>query len=406
MLVSIHPNTDLRGYGTTALFALFLFAGSALAADWPHFRGTNRDAVIRDTKIKTTWDKPIPMLWDREIGSAFSSFALADGKLYTCGMNGGQQTLVCLNPADGVVIFEKPIESEFKNEHGDGTRATPSVSDGRVYILGAHGRLLCADAKTGDTVWEKTFQNKPTWAYSGSVLIDGDMAVVSAGKEDGSLIAYNKVDGKEIWKTGNDLVGYATPYPFTFEGKRYIVGFMGTAAVIVDAATGREVWRQEWKTDWDVNAATPIFHDGHLLLSSGYRTGAGLFKLRPEGDKLASDTVWQSKVLLNKFQTPVLYEGKLYTSDQRALKCVDFLTGKEHWQINRIAHGTVLIADGNIVLLTEGGELQIGKASPEKFEPTTKAEILSGRCWTLPILVDGKLYARNLERVACFDLRG
>ncbi len=387
------------------LFAFTLATSTTFATDWPHFRGAQFRGIVEGANIKTAFEEPPTVVWDREIGSAFSSFALVGGKLYTCGMKDGHQVLYCLKADAGEVLWENPFETEFKNEFGDGTRATPTIDDGRVYILGAHGKLLCADAETGKPIWEKQFENKPTWAYSGSVLIEGDMAVVSAGKGDGALAAYEKKTGKLIWKTGDDLVGYATPYPFTFNNKRYIAGFTGTAAVIVEAATGREVWRTPWKTDWDVNAAMPIFHNGHILFTSGYRTGAGVFKLRTDGDKLAADEVWKSKVLLNKFQTPVLFEGKLYTSDQRALKCVDFLTGKQDWSINRIAHGPLLIADGHILLQTESGEFQIGPASPGGFEPTAKFEPVKGRCWSLPILVDGRLYTRSLERVVCVDLR-
>ena len=201
-------------------------------------------------------------------------------------------------------------------------------------------------------------------------------------------------------------LGYATPYPFDFNGTRYIAGFMGNAAIIVEAKTGREVWRQPWKTDWDVNAAMPIFHNGHLFLSSGYKTGCGLFKLIPSGDRLEGSEVWSSKVLLNKFQTPILYEGKLYSSDQRGFRCVDFMAGNEEWAAQRIKDSPLIIADGHVVLLTENGELQIARATPEGYEPKTKAEILDGRCWSLPIIVEGRLYARNLETVKCFDLRG
>jgi len=387
------------------IFILMLTPVTA-AADWPHFRGDGFAGIVKNAGIKTNWEKPIPLLWEREIGSAFSSFALVDGRLYTCGMKDGKQVLYALKADSGEPIWDNAFEQEYREENGDGTRATPTVDDGRVYILGAHGRLLCADAKTGEKIWDKTFTHKPTWAYAGSVLIEGDLAIASAGGDDGSLVAFNKKTGEPAWKTGADPVGYATPYPFTFNGQRYVAGFLGGAAIVVEAKTGREVWRTPWKTDWDVNAAMPIFQDGYLFLSSGYKTGCALFKLTASEDRLEAGEVWRSKVLLNKFQTPVLLEGKLYSSDQKGLRCVDFLTGKQEWEVNRIKDSPLLVADGNIVLLTEDGKLQIGPATPTGFEPTTKAEILTGRCWSLPILIDGRLFARNLETVKCFDLRG
>jgi outer membrane protein assembly factor BamB len=208
-----------------------------------------------------------------------------------------------------------------------------------------------------------------------------------------------------VWTCGDDIAGYATPYPFTFEDTRYVVGFAGTSAIIAEAQTGRLVWQTPWKTDWDVNAATPIYHDGHLFLTSGYKTGSALFKLRKDGDKLAADQVWKTDAMRCKFQTPVLWKGNLYGSDQRSLLCVDFMTGEKRWEQRRVRHGTVVLADGHLLLLTEDGQFQIAKASPTGFEPLGTAEALSDRCWTVPVLHRGRLYARNLSRAVCFDLR-
>jgi outer membrane protein assembly factor BamB len=156
-----------------------------------------------------------------------------------------------------------------------------------------------------------------------------------------------------------------------------------------------------------VNAATPIFKDGYLFLTSGYKTGAGLFKLVAQGDHLKGESVWEgqpNKVILGKFQSPVLYDGHLYVSDQKELKCVEFKTGKQIWKEGGIKDSTVVIADGHLFVFTENGELQIAKASPEKYEPTTKVKLLDGRCWTVPTLHDGCIYVRNFKMLACYKL--
>jgi outer membrane protein assembly factor BamB len=263
-----------RGFHILTLVALA--AGVTHArADWPSFRGSNHDGISDEEGFKTAWTAPPPAAWEREIGSAFSSFACAGDKVYTCGTEGKQQVLLCLNADDGTVVWRKPIEEEYpERQGGDGARATPTIDDGRVYILGARGTLLCLDAATGTEVWKANLSNKPQWGYSGSVLIDGDLAVATGGGEDGALVAFEKKTGKVRWRCGDDIAGYATPYPFTFEGTRYIVGFTGVSAIIAEADSGRLVWREPWKTDWNVNAASPIFHKGHLFLSSGYSTGA------------------------------------------------------------------------------------------------------------------------------------
>lgn len=374
-------------------------------ADWPNFRGPKHDGISLETGLRTVWKEPIPLVWEHILGSAYSSFACVKDKIYTCGTQDGQQVLTCMGAQTGRIIWQTPIERAYKDSMGDGTRATPTVHDGRVYILGAHGRLLCCDAADGKELWSRQFHHPPTWGYSGSVLIEGELAILSAGKDDGALVAFNRKTGDLVWKTGKDPVGYATPYPFTFTERRYVVGFLGRSAIIVEAKTGKQVWSKAWATDWDVNAAAPIFSDGYLFLTSGYRTGCSLLKLRPDGDKLAAQEVWSSKALLNKFQSCILDRGKLYASDQKALKCVDFLTGKEQWRVNRVKHGTLIMADGHFFLLDQDGRLQIAKVSPQGFSPLTTASILSGRCWAVSVIHQGRLYARNQDRVVCFDLK-
>lgn len=394
-----------RACGLSFIVTGLCVAVASARADWPNFFGSKFDGKSDVTGFKKDFKEAPKPLWERTLGAAFSSFAVVGDRLYTCGEAEKQQALYCLNADTGEVIWQKPFEKQYKNEHGDGTRATPTVDGDRVYVLGAFGKLICVDAATGKDIWMKQFNNVPTWAYSGSVLIEGELAIVSAGKGHGSLIAYEKKTGKEVWKVGDDQVGYATPYPFTFNNQRYVVGFMGSAAIIADVKTGREVWRSPWKTSYEVNAAMPIFHDGYLFFSSGYDTGCGLFKLAADGDKLSATQVWKSDVLLTKFQSCILHDGKLYASDQNALKVVDFMTGKELFKQAKIKNGTMVLADEHFILLTEQGQLQIAKAGAAEFTPITKVSILDGRCWAVPVLHKGRLFARNLDRVVCLDLK-
>lgn len=399
----------MRVLHCSVLFVVLAVASLACPearADWPNFRGPKHDGISDEKGLRTVWTEPIPLLWEKSVGSAYSSFACVGNRVYTCGTADKRQVLYCLEADTGNVVWNNAFAEEYRDSQGDGTRATPTVDDGRVYILGALGRLLCADANTGKEIWSRQFHHKPKWGYSGSVLIEGDLAIASGGKDDGALIALNKKTGKPVWVSGDDPAGYATPYPFTFNDRRYVVGFMSNSAIIADVKTGKQVWRMPWKTDWDVNAASPLYHDGHLFLTSGYKTGCALLKLKPDGDNLATETVWKNKVLLNKFQSCILHEGKLYAGDQQALKCVDFKTGQESWRVRRIKHGTLVLADDHLFLLTEKGKLQIGKVSPEGFSALTSAQILDGRCWAVPVLHRGRLYARNLDqRVVCYNLR-
>ena len=364
-----------------------MFSSLTIAEEWPHWRGPNHDGISAETGLQVKWDAVPPTVWQRQVGSAFSAFACVDGKIYTCGEQDGKQVLFCLDAQTGAVLWQKPFEKSYQDpQGGDGTRATPTIDDGRVYIQGGWGRMVCFEAKTGKELWSREFNTKPVWGYSGSILIEGDLAIAAGGDEDGPLVALDKKSGKTIWKCGQAPTGYATPYPFTWEGRRYVAGFLGKSIIIVDVKDGREVWSKPWETSWDVNAATPIFHNGYLFFSTGYRHGSIMLKLKRAGEKLIVDTVWEGKSVRAKFQTPVLYQGHLYTSDEVGLKCVEFASGEQKWSKRGITFGTVVIADGHLFVLTENGELLIAPATPTAFEPTTQVQILSGRCWTVPTL--------------------
>ena len=245
----------------------------------------------------------------------------------------------------------------------------------------------------------------PQWGYSGSVVIADNLALIIGGDDDGPFLGLDKKTGKTVWKYGSESVGYSTPHLFTLDDHNYAVGFLGKSISIVDLASGKEVLTMPWQTDYDVNASTPIVYENKLFISSGYRTGSALLQLKRTGDKLEATELWKGKAIMAKFQTPVLYEGHLYTSDQNGFKCVDFATGEVKWNDRHIKHGTVAVAEGNLFLLTERGELKIGPASPIGFTPTTDVRVLKGRCWTVPTLINGRLYARNLDEIVCFNLK-
>jgi outer membrane protein assembly factor BamB len=384
-------------------------AGGALAADnWPHFRGPKYDGISPDKGLQTKFEKAPPSVWAEapKLGPAFSTFAIVGDKAYTCGEAEDQQVVFCLNADTGKIVWQTPFEKHYpEGSGGDGPRSTPTVDGKRVYVQGAWGKLVCLDAETGKPVWDRTFGAKPTWGYSASVLIEGNLAIVVAGADAGALVGLNKETGEPVWKAGEGNPSYSTPYPFTFEGKRYVVGFLAKTIIIVEPATGREVWSHPWQTDNDVNAASPIFSDGFLFFSSGYGHGACVVKLAPDGDKLKGEQVWEGKAIRAKFQSAVLYEGYLYISDEVALQCVDFKTGKPAWTEKGIKDSTLTLADGQLIVLTEGGKLVIAPASPKAFEPTTRVDVLEGRSWTVPVPCNGRLYLRNLKQAACLQLK-
>lgn len=399
----------------TFLFAAALCANAA-AEDWPCWRGPNHDGKSSETAFVKSWTTARPILWQKSIGHGYSGIIVVNGKAYTAGQKDKDQTLYCFDANSGKVLWSKSIDKPYKDSMGwgDGPRGTPTFDDGHIYIMGANGRVGCYNADTGKKIWSREYDARPQWGYSGSVLVLNNLAIVATGGKGGGLRALDKTSGHEVWKAGgDDDSGYSTPYPFVHDGKTYVAGFLGNSAVIVEAVTGREVCSIDWKTDWKVNAATPIYEYGYLFLGSGYRTGCGVIKLITDGDKLLAKEQWQSRRMKNKFQTPVLHDGNLYAFDEKGFKCVNFATGEVRWEQGGRPNenGTVLLADGRLIALTQEGELMIGKASPEAFSADARQVIFEQKgkkheqCWTVPTLSDGRLYARNLNKIICLDLR-
>jgi outer membrane protein assembly factor BamB len=400
-------------------------AGDVGATDWPQFRGPRHDGISAETGFAKSWPPSgLPIIWSREVGAGFSSFAVVRERVYTCGTVDARQVLFCLDFDNGDVIWKDAYEAEIRDPdpHLHGPRATPTVDGDRVYMMGGHGRVVCWNAADGRVLWDRRFTNEPGWGYSASVLMEGDLAIVQAGGADGALCAMDKMTGEIKWRCGDDPAAYATPYPFTLLGRRCVVGFLAQSVIIADAETGKLMLRFEWPSHSGVNVCAPMVHDGCLLLSTGYGYGAGLFRLRPADGGLAADEIWRSTKIRNKFQSPVLVDGKLYTSDEDALKCVDFMTGERLWRKRGIKHGAVLAADGHLIVLTETGTLMLAPASSEGFAPIAEMKLFEGttyslsqrllrqrqgaRCWSAPVLCGGRLLARNHVTVTCLDLRG
>jgi outer membrane protein assembly factor BamB len=384
-----------------------LAAFFCIAADWPNWRGPHYDGISPETGVPAKWDAPPKIVWEQKIGSAFSAISCVGDKVYTCGTQDKHQVLFCFDADSGKILWQNPIEKEYRERQGgDGTRSTPTVGDGRVYIQGALGRLVCFDAADGHEIWSHKFNAMPQWGYAGSILIEGDLAIANGGDKSGPLVALNRKTGEPVWKCGDPPPGYSTPYPFVLDGQRYVAGLLGKTMVVADPQTGRLAWSMPWETSYDVNASTPLFHDGALFFSSGYKHGATRVKLVRDGEKITGTPLWTNKNIQAKFQSPVLYQGHLYASDDVGLKCVEWTTGKLKWSErgDKFVNGTIVLNGDNLFILTHAGLLLTAKATPEGFRPISQAQILDGLCWTVPTLYRGRLYARNLERIICLNL--
>ena len=385
------------------------FAQAVLAADWPQWRGPNRDGVSTETGWLVEWPKEGPKaVWKKDVGTGCASVVVSNGRLYTAGNRSNQDTVWCLDAKTGAEIWKHSYPAALDpNMYEGGPNTTPLVDGQFLYTVSREGDLHCRGLADGKTVWSKSFQRdfgapKPSWGYSGTPLVVGNLLIADVGGPGASTVAFEKTTGKVLWKEGNDKAGYSSPVVFQHNGKQCVAMFNASGLVVREVATGKEVLRHHWRTSYDVNAATPIIHDGKILIASGYSVGGALLALDGNDAKV----VWKNKSMKSKFSSPVLWQGHLYGFDESTLACLDFASGDEKWQQNGLGMGTVLIADGKLIVLSESGELLVADATPTGFKPISRAKVIKGRCWVVPVLANGLIYVKNNDGdLVCLDLR-
>ncbi|MHC4098845.1 MAG: outer membrane protein assembly factor BamB family protein, partial [Planctomycetota bacterium] len=261
---------------------------------------------------------------------------------------------------------------------------------------------------TGEVVWHKKLNKDlgfkhPTWYFAGSALIIDNMVILNVGSYG---IALNKADGSLIWENGKGAAGYSTAVPFNMDGKKCIALFTAREMVALVPKTGKTLWKIPWKTNYDVNAADAIIEGNKIFLSSGYNKGCGVYTFG------ASDFTedWKNKNIRNHFNSSVLWKGYIYgVDDDKSVSCLDFKTGEVKWVKKGFGRGSLMLADGKLIILSDKGKLAIAEASPTEYKELATAQVLpKKKCWTVPVLANGRIYARNNPegQLVCLDVSG
>ncbi|MCG3197926.1 MAG: Outer membrane protein assembly factor BamB [bacterium] len=382
-------------------------ADPSAGLDWPQYGGVMRNFTSEETGWNRDWAAREPaVVWSHEIGIGFSSMAVAGGRVYAMGYADDKDTVFCFDATTGDEIWKHSYPAPLLDKYYEGgPGGSPTVDGDRVYTLSKTGDFFCFDAATGKIHWQKNIKTEhgakqPEWAFACSPLIEGDWVILEVGK----TLAFDRKSGKLIWESSDYGAAYSTPVAFDLNGRRCLAVFPEHGLVILDAKNGKEISKQRWETNYGVNAASPVVQGNKVFVSSGYNRGCGLFELTPTGE---AKPVWENKNMRNHFSTTLLWKGHLYGFDESDLKCLDLATGEEKWFQDGLGKGSLMIADGNLVILSEKGELVLAEPSPEGYKELGRTQILSGKCWTVPVLSHGRLFARNAKGdLVCVDLSG
>jgi len=390
--------------------ALCLTASVLAAADWPQFRGPNRDGISPEAAVLKSWPANGPkLLWKVPVGEGYSQVVSSKGRLFTLASQGKDDVALAFDAATGKQIWRVRIDSKYEDGQGNGPRSTPTVDGALVYVLSPKGKLAALKTANGQVAWQHDLPaeygaKSPGWGVSTSPLVEGNLLIVNVGGSGNkSIVAFDKTNGKPVWTSQSDSAGYSAPIAITVRGVRQIIVFTADAILSVSPEDGRLFWRSGWKTDYDVNAATPIFlPPDKLFVSSGYGTGSALLQI----NRTNVAEVWRSRGMKNQFSSSVLHNGIFYGFDDSTLKAIDADTGEERWKQRGFGHGSLILAGGHLIVLSDRGKLALVQATPEAYKELGNAQVLEGKCWTSPSLADGRLYVRNEEQLIAFDWKG
>jgi outer membrane protein assembly factor BamB len=395
----------------SALAVLLTLTSPVAGADWPSWRGPDHNGISKEIDWKDTWPTGGPTIaWRANVDIGFSSVAVSGGKLYTLGNADDRDTVACLDALTGKQIWKHSYDAALDPKSFEGgPTATPAVDGERVFTLSRRGDLFCFDAASGNVVWSKniatdTDQRIPSWGLSGSPIVHEHLLLLNIGD---AGLAVDKATGKVVWSSERKDAGYSSPMPFRRAGEWFAIFSNEECYVAANIRTGKELWRITWETKYSVNAADPIVAGDRVLISSGYNKGTALFPMT-SGEPKAT---WKNKVLRTQTNPVVLLDGFVYGIDwsiesKGRLKCVELNSGNARWEDPTIGCGSLMAANGKLIVLSEDGELMIAPASPERFKPSAKAKVLDGKCWTVPVLANGRVYCRNAAGdLVCVDLR-
>jgi outer membrane protein assembly factor BamB len=384
-----------------------LVAGNLTAGDWPQWRGPDRNGISTE-KVNAVWPAEGPrVLWRASVGTGFSSLSVSQGRLYTMGNTSNQDTVWCLDANTGKTLWHHSYAAQLGPQwYEGGPGSTPTVDNGRVFTISKWGDVFCFDAATGAVVWQRDLRQdgvKPNrWGFAGSPLIWSNMVILNAGS---AGIALDRETGHARWSNGTNAAGYASPTLFDSGGTTCVLIFAAKHVVALEPASGRERWRQSWETAWDTNNTDPLPYGDDIFISS-FSRGCALLALENGQPRV----VYTNAVLHNHLSPGIRQGEYLYAFNGEAkqetdFRCIHLPTGTLKWTRKDPAFGTLLLADGKLIVLSERGELLLGEASPSGFTPLARAKVLSGVCWITPALANGLLYVRNAKGdLRCLEL--
>jgi outer membrane protein assembly factor BamB len=381
------------------------------AGEWPYWLGPNRDGKSLDTGLLKQWPDDGPaLLWQADgIGVGFASVAVAGGKIYITGDKDGKLLLTTFD-MDGQQLWQVPCG---KSRGGpDGSRSSPVIDHGNIYILDGNGLLGCYDQATGKKKWAKESREwhggPGGWGYAESPLVLGKLVIFKPGGKT-CIVALDKTTGETVWESSGFEAGpeYGSCIPVTFEGQEMIVTGTGRGIFAVDAQSGKLLWSNDFSAGNTANCPTPAYADGYVFWANGYGQGGICLKLKKEDDKIVADVAWKTHDMVCHHGGYVIHEGYIYGNHEGGWTCLELASGQKKWHERAVGKGSLCFADNMLFLFSENsGQAGLATCSPDGLQLKGKVKVKGdGPSWAHPVVVGGRLYLRYDTHLYCFDVK-
>ncbi|MGQ0635117.1 MAG: outer membrane protein assembly factor BamB family protein [Planctomycetaceae bacterium] len=383
--------------------------------DWPGFRGPERDGHRSGVRIRTDWNEHPPrQFWRHRVGPGWSSFAVVGNRLYTQEQHGDDEVVICYDANTGNELWLHRDAARFSEVvAGPGPRATPTFDNCRIYALGAAGRLNCLGAATGEPLWSRDIvadsgAKVPEWGFAASPLIVRGIVTVFAGAAQKGVLGYAADTGDLVWSAGDVQYSYCSLHRAEIAGHEQLLITSGTGLTAFDPADGSVLWQHDWPISGVARIVQPaLVGNTDVLVSTGFGAGTRRIQVVKSGSKWATREVWTTRAIKSYFNDLVVYREHLYGFDSNSFVCVDLADGKAKWRARGYGNGQVLLLPDQdlLLVLSEQGVAALVNATPDAHQELGRFQALEGKTWNHPVVARGRLYVRNGEAAACYDVR-
>jgi len=399
-------------------WSAWIGAAACAGAEWPQWRGPNRDGIAAGADLPSKWPERLPILWETAAGPGYSTPVIAGGKVFFMERAGGDEVYRALDADTGKEVWRHAYPAPYKvrpesARHGDSPKSTTTVADGRVFGFGISGILTALAAADGKLLWRRDlnaeFASIPTFGAAASPLVAGGLVVLPVGHAEsgGALMAFLAADGTNVWRSVRDGPSYCSPIVADLAGVRQVISFTAKHVAGVALADGRELWTYPFVVPWDETIVTPIAWKDRVIVAGRDKGGTRMLRPRRDGDRVVIEEVWVRDAPVY-MSSPVIAAGAYFAIEHKTgrLFCLNIEDGSLAWKTGEFGdYASLVVAGDRILILDAGGKLTVIEATPQAYREIASIRASDAPTWAHLAVAGSRLYIRDATRILCSDLR-